>query len=87
MRGVRIVLACYDGGASCKHRQNNRTHGDHRVKHIHHPSIQTQLFLTILEGNIPSLTTDYFQSVNLLVFTQGPSNRAFEQRSRDSLAT
>ena len=40
-----------------------------------------KLLLTIFEGNLPSLTTDRFQPVNLLVLTQGPSNRELDVSS------
>ncbi len=41
-----------------------------------------KLLLTIFEGNIPPLTTDRFQPVNLLVLTQGPLNRELDESSR-----
>ena len=43
-----------------------------------------KLLLTISEGNIPPLTTDRFQPVNLLVLTQGPLNRELDESSSRS---
>ena len=46
-----------------------------------------KLVLTIFDGNIPSLTTDHFQSVDLLVLTQGPSNRELHESSSRSVSS